>query len=243
VALARLGKALDTAYRQTAANLPANRDVRIERVDGKDRLVLTPLEKLDDPPSLQALREQVASRLPRIDLPDALLEIQARTGFAQEFTHLSEGNARVADLPTSLCAILLAQACNVGLETVVQPGVPALTQDRLLWVQQNYLRAETLLRANARLVEAQSRLPLAQRWGGRRSRLRRRAALPGADPHHQRRAEPEVLPGARRHLFQFHQRPVQRLARHRHPRHTQRRSPTCSPACSSSKRVCTQPRS
>ena len=166
VALARLGKALDTAYRQTAANLPANRDVRIERVDGKDRLVLTPLEKLDDPPSLQALREQVASRLPRIDLPDALLEIQARTGFAQEFTHLSEGNARVADLPTSLCAILLAQACNVGLETVVQPGVPALTQDRLLWVQQNYLRAETLLRANARLVEAQSRLPLAQRWGG-----------------------------------------------------------------------------
>jgi TnpA family transposase len=166
VALAQLGKGLDTAYRQTAANLPANRDVRIERADGKDRLVLTPLEKLDDPPSLQTLRLAVASRLPRIDLPDALLEIQARTGFAQEFTHLSEGNARVTDLPTSLCAILLAQACNVGMEAVVQPGVPALSQDRLLWVEQNYLRAETLVRANARLVAAQSRLPLARRWGG-----------------------------------------------------------------------------
>lgn len=33
-------------------------------------------------------------------------------------------------------------------------------------MQQNYLRAETIARANARLVEAQTRIPLAQAWGG-----------------------------------------------------------------------------
>jgi TnpA family transposase len=33
-------------------------------------------------------------------------------------------------------------------------------------VQQNYIRAETLIRANARLVEAQTHVPLAKVWGG-----------------------------------------------------------------------------
>jgi len=33
-------------------------------------------------------------------------------------------------------------------------------------VQQNYIRAETLVRANARLVDAQARIPLAQAFGG-----------------------------------------------------------------------------
>ena len=38
-----------------------------------------------------------------------LLEIQARTGFVSEFTHISEGAARVTDLTVSLCAVLLAK--------------------------------------------------------------------------------------------------------------------------------------
>ena len=61
----------------------------------------------------------------------------------------------------SLCAVLLAEACNIGREPLIRPDVPALTFDRLVWVQQNYLR-ETLTRANARLVDAQPLIPLAQ---------------------------------------------------------------------------------
>jgi len=137
--------------------------VRIERTGGRDRLVLTPFDKLDDPPSLLALRVHV---LPRIDLPEALLEIHARTGFGNEFTHISESAARVADLPISLCAVLIAEACNIDLETLVRRDVPALTRGRHLWVQQNYMRAETITRANARLVAAQGLIRLAQTWGG-----------------------------------------------------------------------------
>jgi hypothetical protein len=33
-----------------------------------------------------------------------------------EFTYISEGAARLADLPISLCALLLAAAFNIGLE-------------------------------------------------------------------------------------------------------------------------------
>ena len=124
------------------------------------------MDKLEEPTSLITLREEVAALLPRVDLPEALLEIQARTGFASEFTHISEGAARVTDLTVSLCAVLLAEACNIGLEPLVRPDTPTLTRGRLAWVQQNYVRAETLIRANARLVDAQAKIPLAQAWGG-----------------------------------------------------------------------------
>jgi hypothetical protein len=86
---------LDQTYRTVAARFPQNPAIRIESHEGKDRLVLSPLEKLEEPPSLVALRRAVAARLPRVDLPDILLEVAERTGFATAFTHVSEGNAQV----------------------------------------------------------------------------------------------------------------------------------------------------
>lgn len=47
---------------------------------------------------------------------------------------LNEGNARAADLEISICAVLLAQACNTGLEPFVREDIPALKRDRLIWV-------------------------------------------------------------------------------------------------------------
>ena len=114
VELNALARQLDEAYRRTAENLPANSAVRIERIDGRDTPILTGLDKLDEPPSLQLLRAQVEALLPRVDLPEAILEVQEWTGFASEFTHVSEGNARVEDLPLSICAVLLAKPATLG---------------------------------------------------------------------------------------------------------------------------------
>lgn len=164
--LEALARQLSGAYRRTADNLPTNAAVRIEQVDGRDTIVLTGLDKLEEPPSLIVLRDQVSEMLPRADLPEILLEIQARTGFANEFTHLSALNARVEDLSTSICAVLLAEACNIGLEPLIRPDVPALTRGRMQWVQQNYIRMDTLTSANARLVDAQTQIPLVRAWGG-----------------------------------------------------------------------------
>ena len=49
---------------------------------------------------------------------------------------------------------------------MVRGDTPALTRNRLGWVQQNYVRAETLIEANARWVDCQTNTPLAQQWGG-----------------------------------------------------------------------------
>jgi hypothetical protein len=78
--LERLAQELDTAYRRTA-DLPINDAVHIERAHGRHELVLSGLDKLDEPPSLLALRTLVAQRLPRVELPELLLEVQAWTGF------------------------------------------------------------------------------------------------------------------------------------------------------------------
>lgn len=161
-----LAAEVDRAYRRTAANMASNPAVRVERARKRDTLVLTPLDALPDPPSLVALRESVHALLPRLDLPDLLLEVATWTHFPSEFRHASEGLSRIDDLETSLCAVLLAQACNVGLEPLVRPSVPALTRARLSWVEQNYVRAETIARANARLVAYQTKIALARAWGG-----------------------------------------------------------------------------
>ena len=104
--------------------------------------------------------------MPRVDLPEAILEVQAWTGFADEFRHVSERRIQVEDLALSACAVLTAEACNINLEPVVRNEIPALSCARLAWVQQNHIRAETLSHANARLVHAQSRIPLVKAWGG-----------------------------------------------------------------------------
>jgi Tn3 transposase DDE domain len=140
--------------------------VRFERIDGKDELILSTLDKVEEPASLLALRNAVAARLPRVDLPEVLLEIAGRTGFTAAFTHVSERAARVTDLGVSVCAVLLAEACNTGLEPLVRHDMQSLRRDRLSWVSQNYLRDETLTAANARLVAAQNGIPLAHAWGG-----------------------------------------------------------------------------
>jgi TnpA family transposase len=164
--LSALSQQLDATYRAVAANLPANPHARVEVHEGKDEVVLSGLEKVEEPPSLLRLREAVKARLPRVDLPEILLEIAARTNFPAKFTHVSERDSRVSDLSTSLCAVLLAEACNIGLEPLVRNDVPALRRSRLSWVNQNFLRTETLTEANACLVAAQNHIPLVQTWGG-----------------------------------------------------------------------------
>jgi len=164
--LRMLASQLDEAYHRMADNLPTNASVRIEHTAGRATPIITGLDKLEEPKSLKLLKERVASLLPRVDLPELILEVQQWTGFADEFTHVSEGRSRVDDLGLSVCAVLLSEACNIGLEPLAHRDHSPLTRSRLAWVQQNYIRAETLTQANARLVDYHARLPLTQVWGG-----------------------------------------------------------------------------
>lgn len=92
------------------------------------------------------------------------------------------------------------------------------------WVELNYLRAQTLSRANARLVEYHSRLPLAQMWGG--GELASADGLRFITPIRTLNSGPNPKYfGTRRHgatFYNFPVGPVQRTARHPDPRHRTR---------------------
>ena len=110
VVLSRLGAQLDEMYRLVEARLPENTAVRLEERKGKVRLVLEEDEALSESPSLVRLRAAVETRIPRIDLPELLLEVHAWTRFADRFTHLSESRSQVEELALSVCAVLLSEA-------------------------------------------------------------------------------------------------------------------------------------
>ena len=83
------------SFEQTATRLGINPSVRVEKNGKRETLVLSPLDALEEPPSLVEVRGQIAALLPLVDLPDLLLEVDAMTGFAQELSHVSKSGARV----------------------------------------------------------------------------------------------------------------------------------------------------
>ncbi len=160
--LERLAQELDDAYRGVVARLPANEPASVE--DG--RVHLGKLAAQGEPASLVELRNLVGAMMPRVDLPELILEVHAWTGCLNAYTHLSEGSARMDDLDISVAACLVAEACNLGFTPVINRGHSALTRARLSYVDQNYLRAETHRRANAYLIEHQAGIDFAQALGG-----------------------------------------------------------------------------
>ncbi|SNT47897.1 Tn3 transposase DDE domain-containing protein [Streptosporangium subroseum] len=160
--LAQRAEALDAAYREVAGRLPANTSASMG-TDG--RLHLAALEAVPEPASLVALRAAVETMMPRVDLPEVVLEVFSWTGADAAFTSITGEAARLADLRISIAALLVAHGCNVGMTPVIG-GAKALTRDRLSHVDQTYLRLATYKAANATLIDAQAAIALAQSWGG-----------------------------------------------------------------------------
>ena len=58
--------------------------------------------------------------LPRVDLPEVILEVMSWVpGFTAAFTSVSGGRARLAGLDISIAACLAAHAMNIGFAPVV----------------------------------------------------------------------------------------------------------------------------
>jgi len=161
--LKQLGGELDDAYQRTREGLTPEHPIH-DLAAGELRV--EQLDALPEPATLTVLRERVNALMPAADLPDPVLEVAAKTGFIDAFTNDQEPGAQLGDLATSLCAVLVAQACNVGYKPLVDESNPALREARLRYVAQRYLRPETLAAANARIVDFHAKLELAERWGG-----------------------------------------------------------------------------
>src|SRR5262249_3892600 len=209
--LAELATRLDGEYQAVAARLPDN--AALEVVASSERIKLERFGAESEPASLVMLRTQIARMLPRVDLPELLLEVHDWTGYLGEFTHLSGAAARIEDLPASIAAVLVAEACNIGFRPVMKPGVPALRRDRLSHVDQRYVRSDTIAAANTRLLDAQARIELAS-VGRRPGSVGGRPALRGPGGHHQRRPQTTLLRGPTRgYLAERRQRSLHRPRR------------------------------
>ncbi|GBQ00232.1 transposase [Streptomyces spongiicola] len=160
--LAARAALLDGTYREVGGRLPDNAQIVF---DDDGRLHFAALEPEPEPASLLDLRAAVNAMLPRVDLPEVLLEVFSWTGADQAFTSVTGGEARLKDLHVTIAALLVAHGCNVGYTPVIG-GVDALKYGRLSHVDQTYLRLATYRAANATLIEHQASIGLAQAWGG-----------------------------------------------------------------------------
>ena len=118
--LAGLTRGLDAAWRQMADRLAeAGGGAKIEIVvpegGGRARLSVDKLGALGEPQSLTWLKTTTEAMLPRIDLPDLLFEVHSWTGFLDAFKHVSDRPTRMEGLLVSLVALLVSEACNIGL--------------------------------------------------------------------------------------------------------------------------------
>jgi hypothetical protein len=160
---------LDERGRELAELLP-----RVERMlartgTGKVRmengaLVVPPLEAEELPASAERLQADITARLPLVDLPALLIEVDQWTGFSHHLRHLHGPEPRRRDFLPVLYAALLAQGCNFGLARMAQ--MADLPVDRLAWCTTWYLREDTLKAATDTLVNFHHQLPLSHHWGG-----------------------------------------------------------------------------
>jgi TnpA family transposase len=161
-----LSTKLSNTYEAVIERLPKNDAIEIVKDSkGNDRIKLSRLEKMDEPESLKTLKDQVEKLMPSIDFPELLLEVARMTSFTEDCTHISDMGARVSEIAVSLCAVLMAESCNIGLEPIINEDIPHLTRNRLSWVQQNCIRAETISKSNARIVDYHTKQPLALKMG------------------------------------------------------------------------------
>ncbi len=120
---------------------------------------------VDGPDTAQEgrLRKLIEPRLPEVDLPELLIEVDGWTGFTDHLTPLSGNRRRSADMPTVLYAVILAQATNLGLTGMARAS--EFSYQQLEWGWEQLCREDTLTVASATLVDYHHGLPLAQEWG------------------------------------------------------------------------------
>jgi hypothetical protein len=193
---------LDGTYREVAGRLPDNAQIVF---DDDGRLHFAALEPEPEPASLLDLRAAVNAMLPRVDLPEVLLEVFSWTGADQAFTSITGGEARLKELPVTIAALLVAHGCNVGYTPVIS-GIGCAQARAAVPRRPDVSTAGDLPGRERHTDRHPGGDPARQCVGRRAGRLRGRDAVRRPRAVGVRAAEPEVLraPG-RSHLAQHDQ--------------------------------------
>jgi len=162
--LKQVEERLDATLEQVADGWNDNAFARIE----ENRLVLSRDEKVEVPASARALRQAAVDLLPRMKLPDILIEVNRWVNYRASFTHPNDAQrrpseARDTQLDASLFAVMLAQGCNLPLTTMAEAS--NLSYHQLVHTADWYVREATVREAIITLVDYHHQLPLTAAFG------------------------------------------------------------------------------
>ncbi len=163
VYVARQIEELDRVTRDVSRRLPANADARVV----KGKIALSALEKVELPQKAVDARRDLLALLPRVSLPELLMEVDRWTGYTSALTHLTGRRApnpdRLSAMRPALFAVLVAEATNLGLSTMAHAtGIP---EGQLTRIYDWYFREETLRPAITSLIHYHRTLPLTAAFG------------------------------------------------------------------------------
>jgi TnpA family transposase len=158
-ALGRLGRALGDG---------SGGGVRITTRRGEPWITVPPLERQPEPPTLQALKDEVERRWGTIDLLDMLKDADYLTGFSDEF--VSVASREITDRATlrkRLLLVLFGLGTNMGVRRVVATGQDqhGETEATLRRVRRLYVNRDNLRRAITLLVNATFAVRDTGLWG------------------------------------------------------------------------------
>lgn len=132
------------------------------KVNAEGKLWLD-LPESDAPPDVKAWREYIYRILPRVHLPDLLIEVDQWTGFLDHFRHLVHRTPTQGADRERLIAGLMGLGMNVGLERMAQATPYSFKS--LSSIRDWYLRAQTQTQAQVRLDNFALHQLLSQAWG------------------------------------------------------------------------------
>lgn len=131
-------------------------------LDAQGQLHLGRLEP-DVPDEAKDLRRRLYAMLPRIDLPDLLIEVNDWVQLHTYFTHLQEGSELNNGEELRLLAAIMGTGMNLGL-TKLAAATPYRYTD-LSWVIDWFVRDETLKAALGALDNFVLHHPFSKSWG------------------------------------------------------------------------------
>ena len=139
----------------------------IDTLDGvaieNSKIHIDKLEK-DTPPEAVLLSQKLYKMMPRIKLPDLLLEVSKWTDFDRNFIHASSGHIAKGEEKTILMAALMAMGTNIGLSKMAD-STPGISYRQMANAAQWRLYDDAMKKAQSTLVNYHHKLFLSAFWG------------------------------------------------------------------------------
>ncbi|MCE5222279.1 MAG: Tn3 family transposase [Clostridium sp.] len=139
----------------------------IDKLDGvtieNSKIHIDKLEK-DTPPEAVLLSQKLYKMMPRIKLPDLLLEVSKWTDFDRNFIHASSGHIAKGEEKTILMAALMAMGTNIGLSKMAD-STPGISYRQMANAAQWRLYDDAMKKAQSTLVNYHNKLFLSAFWG------------------------------------------------------------------------------